>query len=126
MFEDPPAEHAESYAVTPAPATGLIPRSQQNNICTQQASTYKCLPDVRSSATTLTIERKGTPKTPQSSLGPSVPNDQGMASGDVPMVPEDPYFDEEEDEINKLEQALEDKPETRAAKRRKIVATRGI
>eukprot|EP00971_Amphidinium_carterae_P132815 2630305-Amphidinium_carterae.1 len=43
-----------------------------------------------------------------------------------PMAPEDPYFDEDEDEINKLEQVLKDKRDALAAQRRKIEATRGL
>eukprot|EP00971_Amphidinium_carterae_P231404 4592402-Amphidinium_carterae.1 len=68
---------------------------------------------------------EGGPQTPEGTAGPSNPDTPGMASGDVLTVPEDPYFDEEE-EINKLELALKDKREALAAKRRKIKATRGL
>eukprot|EP00971_Amphidinium_carterae_P240445 4773285-Amphidinium_carterae.1 len=70
---------------------------------------------------------EGAPKTPQGSAEKNVPSDPGMAESDVPMVPEDPYFDEDEGEINKLEQILKEKRDALAAKRRKIDgATRGI
>eukprot|EP00971_Amphidinium_carterae_P009750 192245-Amphidinium_carterae.1 len=47
---------------------------------------------------------------------------------DVPMVPEveDPYFDEDEQEIERLQQALIEKKTALAAKRRKLESTRSL
>eukprot|EP00971_Amphidinium_carterae_P239293 4750507-Amphidinium_carterae.1 len=65
---------------------------------------------------------EGGPQTPKSAAEPSNHDTPGMASDDVLMAPVDPYFDEDEEEINTLEQALKDNREALAAKQRKIEA----
>eukprot|EP00971_Amphidinium_carterae_P054024 1063493-Amphidinium_carterae.1 len=44
----------------------------------------------------------------------------GMVPLDEPMVSEDPFWDEDEEEITKVEEVLQDKRNALAAKRRQI------
>eukprot|EP00971_Amphidinium_carterae_P085697 1695826-Amphidinium_carterae.1 len=64
---------------------------------------------------------------------PDTPNKGSQQAGadpaaDAPMVPEveDPYFDEEEEEISRLKKTLFEKETALAAKRRKVEGTRGL
>eukprot|EP00971_Amphidinium_carterae_P168333 3335537-Amphidinium_carterae.1 len=96
------------------------------SVCTQRASTYKCLPAVPKTEELFhgkkTLEFSYNPRhldpgnairgmvtrwsTPQAFFEKKkMSSDPGMV-GDAPMEPEDPYWDEEEEKINNLKQVL--------------------
>eukprot|EP00971_Amphidinium_carterae_P326102 6456735-Amphidinium_carterae.1 len=67
----------------------------------------------------------GHPGTPTAG---SQAKEAASAAADVAMLPEveDPYFDQEEEEIEKMEKALIERKTALAAKRRKIEGTRSL